>query len=251
MFFLNNQIRAHPEEDEMVDPEIEIECERIMGDSRVTMRERIATEKHLELTIDDYPPVSFVFTSGLEEQLVLGNLFSSGIIKEMKDIEKLEMSSSTCRVKLSQASMSVSSSSKSTMPNIAYDQILETSEILRQNQKHHHATRSFHAAIIMDLSTKQWFTCEDVGRHNAVDKVIGFSLQEGYNLSSSLLILTGRLTYQIVQKCVTANIPVIASLTVATDQGIQTAKKAKATLLGALSNKGCWLYHEGTTQIQL
>jgi FdhD protein len=235
----------------MVEPVIEIECERIVEDSRVTKLERVATEKHLELTIDDRSPILFVFTSGFEEQLVIGNLLSSGIIGQLTDIQKLEIDDSACRVLLSQKLMSKSTASENALANVAYDQILKTSEILRQNQRHHFATRAFHAAIIMDLTAKEYFICEDVGRHNAVDKVIGFALQEEYDLSNSLLILTGRLTHQIVSKCVTAGIPVIASLTVATDEGIKIATEADATLLGALSSKGSWLYHEGQVKVRM
>jgi FdhD protein len=233
----------------MAEPVIEIECERLAKDSRITVRERVATEKHLELTIDDRSPIVFVFTSGFEEQLIIGNLLSSGIIGQLTDIEKLEIDDTTCRVLLSRKALSKSTASKSTLGSVAYDQILKASEILQQNQKHHYATKAFHAAIIMDLTTKKWFACEDVGRHNAVDKVIGFSLREGYDLSNTLLILTGRLTHQIVGKCATAGIPVIASLTVATDEGIRIATEADATLLGALSSAGSWLYHEGRVKV--
>ncbi|GAG88016.1 unnamed protein product, partial [marine sediment metagenome] len=83
-----------------------------------------------------------------------------------------------------------------------------------------------------------------------VDKVIGYCSQQGYSFSDSMLLLTGRLTHNIVQKGTNSGIPVIASLTVATDMGMKTAKESDTTLIGALTEDGCWLYNERITKLE-
>jgi len=102
----------------------------------------------------------------------------------------------------------------------------------------------------MELSSGRWFSCEDIGRHNAVDKVIGYCFQQGYSFSDSVLLLTGRLTSNIVQKGIHAGIPIIASMTVTTSEGIQKARENNRTLVGCLSDDGCWLYHEGAVKVK-
>ena len=134
---------------------------------------------------------------------------------------------------------------------VSFDKLLEIRGLLLENQENHRATRGFHGAIIYELTTGRWFTSEDIGRHNAVDKVLGYGLQEGYNLSDSVLLLSGRLISNIVSKGIHAGIPVISSMTVASSEGIQLARTNNRTLVGSLSNDGCWLYHEGTFKVQI
>jgi FdhD protein len=227
----------------------EIQCVRIEGKTRRHKMERVARESYLKLYINDVASKKFSFSAGYERQLVVGYLLSSGIIGHLKDIERFELKNKECRVWFSSALNDRPSTVEGMIQSVTYDKLLEASQILKQNQLHHHATRGFHGAIIMELTTGKQFTCEDIGRHNAVDKVIGYCLEEDFDLSSSLLLLTGRLMSNIIQKGVNAGLAVIASLTVATDRGILIARDSDTTLIGGLSEKGSWLYHEGRTKI--
>ncbi len=234
----------------MIEPETEIECQRMIGDSRIQMKEQVATESYLELIIDNKNTVEFSFTSGFEEQLVIGHLTASGMISDLKDIEQMEFIDKRCTVRLSKTLENQQEIRKRRLEYVAYNKLLDAGEILKHNQPHHKATRGFHAAIIMELTTGKWFTCEDIGRHNAVDKVIGYGVHSGYKLTDSLVLLTGRLFSNIVEKAVNSGIAVIASLTVATNRGIQIAKESDTTLIGTLSKDGSWLYHEGITKVR-
>ena len=91
--------------------------------------------------------------------------------------------------------------------------------------------------------------CEDIGRHNAVDKVIGHGMQNGYNFSHSIVLLSGRLVSDIVSKCRNSGIPLMASMTVATDGGIGQAVESGMTIIGSLSEDGFWLYNEGVVRV--
>jgi FdhD protein len=228
---------------------MEIQCIRIDGRTRRNENERIARESYMDLYINDAIAERFTFSPGHEKQLVIGYLLSSGAIRGLNDIERTEMKEQICRVWLSPHLKNKPAGSGGAVQHVAYDEILKASQILKNSQVHHRATRGFHAAMLMDLTTEKWFTCEDIGRHNAVDKVIGYCLEEGFNLPNSLLILTGRLISNIVQKGVNSGLAVIASLTVSTNEGIQIARESDTTLIGGLSEKGSWLYHEGRTKI--
>lgn len=226
-----------------------ISCTRIQEGIRKQVEETLATEVGLSLIVDDQLLTQFSYSIGSDEQLIYGHLISSGIIKTLNDIEKMTLDEGQCKVILSKKKR-VEQTASMSLPSVTIEQLLDAREILTSNQPNHKTTRGFHGALLMELSSGRWFTCEDVGRHNAVDKVIGFGLQQGYSFSESMLLLSGRLTSFIVQKGVNSGIPVISSMTVATYEGIKEAKKLNHTLIGCLSEKGFWLYHEGTTKFE-
>lgn len=229
----------------------EIKFVRIETDSRIRKSELIATESILELVVDGKHETSFSYSIGFEEQLVCGYLLTSGIIKNQNEIEDMKFVGTTCNVSIS-SKVCINQEDPSTrLPTVSFSQIQEARENLLKNQQHHKATRGFHGVILYELPSRQWFVCEDIGRHNAVDKAIGYCYQKGYSLSNSLLLISGRLTADIVQKGVNVGIPIIASITVATDKGIEIAIDSKTTLIGSLSERDCWLYHEGTTKVEI
>ncbi|MEO0258077.1 MAG: formate dehydrogenase accessory sulfurtransferase FdhD [candidate division WOR-3 bacterium] len=100
---------------------------------------------------------------------------------------------------------------------------------------------SLHAAGISDGEQIQFFA-EDVGRHNAVDKVIGMAFLSRFDLTSSILLTTGRISLEIVKKCIVARIPAIVSRSAPTTFAIDLAKNYNVTLIGFLRGKRCNIY---------
>ncbi len=232
----------------MTEPITNIQCIRIKEGVRSIEEERIATEVELTLKINDQIETQFSYSVGLDEQLVYGYLLSSGIIESLNNVEKIDLDKGQCIVRISKEA-EIKPDSTKFPSSVSFDQLLKARESLTNNQQKYKATRGFHGALLMELSSGRWFSCEDVGRHNAVDKVIGYCVQQGYSFSDSMLLLSGRLTSNIVQKGINSGIPVIASLTVATDEGIAKAKESNTTLIGAMTEDGCWLYNEGATKL--
>lgn len=99
-------------------------------------------------------------------------------------------------------------------------------------------TRGVHAAAIYNGEGTLLAFAEDVGRHNAVDKVIGVCALKRIDFSQCFLVLSGRLTGDIVLKAARVGIPIIASLSAALDSGITIAKKANLTLIGFVTVRG-------------
>lgn len=100
---------------------------------------------------------------------------------------------------------------------------------------------SLHAAGISDGEQIPFFA-EDVGRHNAVDKVIGMAFLSGFDLTSSILLTTGRISLEIVKKCIVARIPAIVSRSAPTTFAIDLAKNYKVSLIGFLRGNRCNIY---------
>lgn len=227
-----------------------IDCIRIRNRTRTQENEVVATESNLALYVDDAFVTEFQYSTGLDDCLVYGHLLTSGRISNKKEIKSLIIDGVECRVNLAnRITPRIYQVNKQKF--VTFDKILEIRDLLLENQTHHRATRGFHGAVLYDLSTDQWFACEDIGRHNAVDKVIGHGMKEDYTLTDSVLLLSGRLLSNIVSKGILSGIPVISSMTVSSNEGIQISRKHNRTLIGCLSDEGCWLYHEGVIKIIL
>jgi FdhD protein len=104
---------------------------------------------------------------------------------------------------------------------------------LRDRQPLFQRTGACHAASLVTFDGEHVATFEDVGRHNAVDKVVGHCLRSNLlPLSRHVLLVSGRSSFEIVQKAVAARIPVVAAVSAATSLAVDLARRANLTLCG-------------------
>jgi FdhD protein len=92
-------------------------------------------------------------------------------------------------------------------------------------------THGAHAAAWVSLDGTLLLVREDVGRHNALDKLVGAALRGGYNFSEGFCLITSRCSYEMVQKAVAAHIPALVAISAPTALAIRTAQAAGLTLV--------------------
>jgi FdhD protein len=250
---------------------LEIEIVRVDVAAGRTEKETdyVAEEKplHLFLNRTRYATI-FCSPSNLKE-LAIGHVISEGIIKSVEEIERTSLKDEVCRIylkddvdiekrlRLSQRfSRVILSSCGSESPflpqphlarirsdlRVRAEIILDAIHNLDSTAETYRKTGGVHAAAIFKSDGTVVAFAEDIGRHNAVDKVIGITSLVKTDLDHCFLALSGRLTSDIVFKAARVRIPIIASLAAAIDSGIEVAKRANLTLIGFVRGRRMNIY---------
>lgn len=225
----------------------------------------VAVELPLEVRINGQPFSVIMRTPGADRDLALGFLFTEGVLRSPADLQRVDLdeAAGTANVVLvrgrdeqvaaalsARRAVPMSSScglcGRRSLETIAVDAprcALEWSipdetvtalpDTLRHAQSAFARTGGLHAAGVFDLDGRLEASAEDVGRHNAVDKLLGRMLEAGrLPLARSLLFVSGRSSYEIVQKAWMGGLPFVAAVSAPSSLAVDLAREAGMTLLG-------------------
>ncbi len=196
-------------------------------------------------------------TPGHDEELALGLLFSEGRIEAAADVECIEtLAEGRIRVSLAKhvdldlgrpraATAACGFCGSPDLPitealmdkgfRITYAALAALPELLELKQGHFLETGAAHAAALFNAQGELLNVREDIGRHNAVDKLIGSALREGMvPLEQSGMLLSGRAGFELLHKAARAGIPFVASIGAPTTLSVDLARHANITLAGFL-----------------
>jgi len=120
-------------------------------------------------------------------------------------------------------------------PEIAAEKIYSLPEKLREAQGLFEATGGLHAAALFDAEGNLVALREDVGRHNATDKLVGWALLDGrLPLGDHAVMVSGRSSFEILQKCLTAGVPIVCAISAPSSLAVDVARRFNITLVGFL-----------------
>lgn len=130
---------------------------------------------------------------------------------------------------------------------VSLETLYQLSEKLQSFQNNFSATGGIHASGIFDMEGNLLALREDVGRHNALDKLIGHALSAGLlPLNNKILLLSGRASFELIQKAAMAGISIVAAIGAPSSLAVDLAKEFDITLLGFLRDNRFNIYHSGS-----
>jgi FdhD protein len=128
-------------------------------------------------------------------------------------------------------------------PKISAELIASMPEMMRQTQTIFDRTGGLHAAGVFSEEGKPLVIREDIGRHNAVDKTIGHALLNGlFPLDRHVLLVSGRASFEIMQKALAAMVPIVASVSAPSSLAVKFAADSGQTLIGFLRGRRMNIY---------
>jgi FdhD protein len=128
-------------------------------------------------------------------------------------------------------------------PVVARDVVLALPSMLRVAQRAFEETGGLHAAALFTPTGELIAIREDVGRHNAIDKLVGSQVLAGtLPLNDRILMVSGRVSFEIVQKAAVAGVPIVCAVSAPSDLAIETAERLGVTLVGFLRGDGFNVY---------
>ena len=243
----------------------EFGIERYTNGASGSVIDYVVAEEPLEVRLDGHPVAVLMRTPGFDTDLVTGFLVTEGILKSPAQVRKVEADGNRILVFLNDgervdlgkftrnmyAGSSCGICGKATLDAIFLEfpkletKRMPSSEILlsapaelRSRQENFSATGGLHAAGLFGFDGELLALREDIGRHNAVDKVIGHAIGEGIPTSDCWLLVSGRVSFEIMQKALAVGIPCVAAISAPSSLAVDFAKGSGQALVGFLRVPG-------------
>ncbi len=232
----------------------------------------IAVEEPLEIRINGATLAVAMRTPGADRELAAGFLLSEGIIGGAADVKTIEsrdgvvdvwlqpgvdldrdlfgrgtVINSSCGVCGKVSLENLNTRGAAALPHDGFrvrsQTIHDLPAVLRERQDVFERTGGLHAAALFDASGKLVSVREDIGRHNALDKLIGERLLSGaLPLRECMVLVSGRAGFELIQKCVMAGVPALAAVGAPSSLAVDAARRFALTLLGFVRNERFNIY---------
>ncbi len=222
-------------------------------------KEKVVKDETITLTINGEISRSLSAIEDSLEEFAVGYLFNENMVNSMDAIKKIEVDGVMINAEIDDTLLKTNetvlcsdsaggwrSKIKTVNPvesdfQVSASELISRIEELKDNAAIWQATGGTHVAGI--VYKDQFIVKEDVSRHVAVDKVIGYGLLHDFDLKHSYVIYSGRMPADMVIKMTRAGVPILASNAAPANSGYNIAKKGNITLVGFLRGQRCNVYN--------
>ncbi len=225
---------------------------RTPGDDENLVRGFLFTEGILKNPLKEIDQFEFRFNCNaepVEQQTIIVHL-KEGIYPEIENLERHFYTSSSCGV-CGKTSIDLALDNcafilKKNWPVIDKKVLFQLPDLLNQNQEIFQKTGGIHACAIFNTQGNLLLSAEDVGRHNALDKLVGKAISQSLvPLQNHIILLSGRASFELVQKAFMIGTPILAAVGAPSSLAVETAEVFGMSLVGFLKNgKGNVYCHE-------
>lgn len=247
---------------------------RFSPEGSTELRDAVVAEAPVEYRLGKVPIAVLMRTPGNDEELGVGFALTEGILLDPAEIVAVSLQSgdgegdryelvladgvevdpeqfrrnlyttSSCGVcgKASIDAVRVAAPPLPAGPNVAPELVMALPGRMEAAQSVFRRTGGLHAAAIFDSGGSLLVVREDIGRHNAVDKAIGAIVEERWPLGEVLLMVSGRVSFEMVQKAAVAGIPMICGVSAASSLAAGLGEELGATVVGFLREGGFNVY---------
>lgn len=201
---------------------------RLGGDSPASAEDEMLVEMRLSLVVNGAEVESAVCTAGYEEYWAVGHLVCGGAVSRIEDVEGIDVAPGRVSARVAgRVGPRPEVPSRIVRASVLVDgaEWLAGAPVFR-------ATGGTHVAALVSLDGERLFRVEDIGRHNAVDKAVGWAVMNRVPLAGVALLVSGRLPSDMVGKAVAAGVPVMGSVSAATWDGAAAAEAGGVVLAG-------------------
>jgi FdhD protein len=238
-----------------------ITCRKLENGRFVRADTKVIIEKELPIYVNGQHLVTASITPAMEKEFVIGYLFGQGFINSLQELIAVNITDRAAEVRIKDTAKLAVISEKASyrivsgggrmawtgeadLPPLRNHRKIKPLNIYRaintlfETARMYRETEGVHAAGLFSTEGDVICILEDIGRHNTLDKIIGYALLYEVDCSDKLLVSTGRMTSEMVGKISRAGIPVVATKTAVTDKGLEIGKKRGLTIIGFLRDAG-------------
>jgi len=219
---------------------------RFTKEGRINAELAVAKEFLFTIFLNDRELVTLICSPGNLRYLAVGFLASEGLVESKEEIKKIKVDDwlGTARIEIEgndKIDEGYFSKRLIASVKISPDDIFALVNQFQHRSQLYLATHGVHSAALADGRDILIFS-EDIGRHNAIDKIFGRCLLEDIPTNDQIIISSGRISSEILHKVAKRGIPIIVSVSVPTSLGLKTADKLGITLIGSVRGKKMNVY---------
>ena len=239
----------------------ELECLKLDRGLFTKGRTGVVIEKELAVYVNGTHLATASITPGMEREFVTGYLFGQGFIDNVNEIDDITIDDNAAQVTVKDAGVLKRSHGNTgyrvvsgggtaafsdridyaevrTDLKIGKQAIFKAMNTVFENAELYQTTEGVHGAGLFTAEAEPVCIVEDIGRHNCLDKLLGYALLNNVERSRTFLVSTGRMASEMATKICRAGIPVAATKTAVTDKGLEIGEKYSITIVGFVRDTG-------------